>query len=95
MIYLINPPDNSLRPALVAGPNLALPIYDEAWGTSYPIQNWQAAGLDRPSHIVLSQPLNSFRRRRHLGTLDVEERTHLRRKINLYRPALRAEMTLL
>jgi len=95
MIYIINPPDKTVRPALIVSSNLAFPIYDEPWGASYPITNWRKAGLTRPSNIVMSQPLTRFKVRRRIGTLDVEDRHRFRRAVTLFRPALRAEMTVL
>ena len=95
MIYIVNTPSNTVRPALVLSQRLALPIYDEPWGASYPITNWRKAGLTRPSNIVMSQPLTRFKVRRRIGTLDVEDRHRFRRAVTLFRPALRAEMTVL
>jgi|DEB0MinimDraft_3_1074331.scaffolds.fasta_scaffold01232_10 hypothetical protein len=92
MIYIVNTPSNTVRPALVLSQRLALPIYDEPWGTSIPITNLEPTGLDRQSFIVLSQTWHTFRKKRHIGTLDVEDRHRLRRAVNTYKPALRSEM---
>lgn len=92
MIYIVNPPSGTVHPALVVAPNLAFPIYDEPWGACISITNPAKAGLHRPSHIVISQPWRSFRKRRHLGDLDIEDRMRVRRIVNHYNPSLRSEM---
>ena len=92
MIHIVYTPSNHLRPALVVCKNLAFPIYDEAWGVSVPITNLSTTGLDRKSHIVLSQTWRKYRSKRVIGTLDVEDRIRLRRTVNIYKPSLRSEM---
>ncbi len=92
MIYLVIPPDGTIHPAIVVSSTLAIPLYHKSWGVSASIQNWQEAGLNMPSHAVLSQPWRRFKRRRRLGTLDPDDRTKLLRAAALGRPELLPEL---
>ena len=92
MIYLVNPEYGGVHPALVVHPDLAIPIYSRGWGVSSSIQNWRKAGLHNPSHAILSQPWRKFRRRRHIGALDLDDRVRLVQRAALGRPELLPEL---
>ena len=77
MIYTVNTPTGGVRPACVVNDRLALPIYTKPWGIHSRVLSWPKAGLHGPSYVVLSQPWRTFRRRKHLGTLDFADRIRM------------------
>lgn len=92
MIYIALPPGNgNPHPAIVLNPNLAIPIYEKPWGIACPIVAWKLAGLHKPSYAVLSQPWTSFKLRRKIGVLELEDRFRLLRTSTCV-PSLREDI---
>lgn len=92
MIALIATPNSTVvRPAYVASPTLAIPLYAKPWGTYSPITDWKVARLKSPGFAVLSQPHDKFVVTKRLGFLTFQDRTRLMR-IASYIPELRKQM---
>lgn len=79
MIYVVRTPKGDAHPAVVIHPTLAFPLYRKAWGVSSPLLEWHRSGLSDPTHVVLSQPWRSFRRRKRIGDLDFADRIRMMR----------------
>lgn len=82
------------HPAVVVGPDLAIPLYAKRWGVAVPIVAWKLANLERECFAILSQPWRDFKIRKHIGTLGYEDRLRIYRATSVL-PELRKPLAAL